>query len=642
MARKVIKRFILDTGNISINGDTRSFTIVGDPGAVFSLEILNEDTTPTYYNFATQTFSTTKAGLRNITLTGNQYKNFIKFPVVGDADHYDIRLFAEHGYDTFHASYNEVRFPDGSIDINSSTGSNSSLLMKKIYQYADTTITLSAVSPNSVTEWGSVVITTDSVTGVRFGALAKYSFSIVVTAASNRSIRILNQPNENSLTAYVQRNIGSAEAINNEDIYPAVSNTDTVDGAITGGGSTVKVVMDTNVADKMVVGDKITAATTTDTVDGTFSGTKVVMDNNVAGKMAIGDQITGNTTLDGKPYYVTALNPDGDNVKEFQMSASAEIADGTTLTFTPKCNRSLTTVSALNPDGDNAKEFQMSQNIGFVDGVTLSFSNQKNYQWNIGSDSSVHGLAAGMLAVGTNITAGSRLANYTETSTVTTAASVVKAPTSTTEGLFLGPAPITDTKGGEKLGSGEIQVTTKKVFVPAVTPLGSPTLTDGVVSAQLGNIVFDKQQALVLADDNNIKFYTWGPPSIEKLTNMGVKVSNLKVALTDVTTTVNDSDADGATALSTFDLASVQGLIDDFSVMSGVNIKASGGTPTISNISSSTITVSPGDHILQNGQTLTFKGSSRIATITGEIEVTKFPEADTTIYFDLETFLNAV
>ena len=76
--------------------------------------------------------------------------------------------------------------------------------------------------------------------------------------------------------------------------------------------------------------------------------------------------------------------------------------------------------------------------------------------------------------------------------------------------------------------------------------------------------------------------------------------------------------------------------------MSGVNIKASGGAPRISNISSSTITVSPGNHVLQNGQTLTFKGSSRIATITGDIEITKFPEADTTIYFDLETFLDAV
>ena len=52
MARKIIKRFILDTSNVSIDGDTRSFTVVGDTGAVFSLEILNEDTTPTYYNFA--------------------------------------------------------------------------------------------------------------------------------------------------------------------------------------------------------------------------------------------------------------------------------------------------------------------------------------------------------------------------------------------------------------------------------------------------------------------------------------------------------------------------------------------------------------------------------------------------------------
>jgi len=48
---------------------------------------------------------------------------------------YDISLYAKPG--TKHIDYNEVRFGDDSIDINSSIGSNSLMLKKVIYQYAD-------------------------------------------------------------------------------------------------------------------------------------------------------------------------------------------------------------------------------------------------------------------------------------------------------------------------------------------------------------------------------------------------------------------------------------------------------------------------------------------------------------------------
>ena len=50
------------------------------------------------------------------------------FPSITDNDQYDIYLFAGSAFDTIHADYKEVRFGDGSLDINSSKGSNSSLL----------------------------------------------------------------------------------------------------------------------------------------------------------------------------------------------------------------------------------------------------------------------------------------------------------------------------------------------------------------------------------------------------------------------------------------------------------------------------------------------------------------------------------
>ena len=329
-------------------------------------------------------------------------------------DQYDSYLHAKPG--TRHADYIEARFGDDTVDINSSTGSNSLTIQKVIYQYAEVLLTMSMYSVGgTITPSAS---TNDTIAVSRNRSNAKIPFTISATSASTESFTITKQPTPDDVISFLQPVVLSApEDLPGENIYPTVNNTDTVDGAITGGGSVVKVVMDTNVADKMVVGDKITAAVATDTVDGAVtSGIKVVMDNNVVGKMAIGDQITGNTYLNANVVTVAALNPDGDNAKEFSMSEAVAISDGVTLTFTPKCNRSLTTVVALNPDTDNVKEFSMSQNVGLIDGVTLSFSNQMNYQWPLDN---IHGIEEGMIVLaGTNVTTDTSIAKYEDIVTI--------------------------------------------------------------------------------------------------------------------------------------------------------------------------------------------------------------------------------
>ena len=126
---KIIGGFNIDLTDLPVTSETRNFTILGSRGAVFTLEIKNEDSH--YYNFTTKAFQAGKSGLYNIVLTNGIYKDFIKFPAIEDDDHYDVYLFA--GQDTEHTPYSEVRFGDGTIDINSSTGSNSKLIRKIIY-----------------------------------------------------------------------------------------------------------------------------------------------------------------------------------------------------------------------------------------------------------------------------------------------------------------------------------------------------------------------------------------------------------------------------------------------------------------------------------------------------------------------------
>jgi len=83
---KTIKNFNISTKDISHLGESRSFTIQGDEGAIFSLEIYDDEATPNYYNFNTQTWSTTKSGLYNIELTGGSYSDSITFPILGFVD----------------------------------------------------------------------------------------------------------------------------------------------------------------------------------------------------------------------------------------------------------------------------------------------------------------------------------------------------------------------------------------------------------------------------------------------------------------------------------------------------------------------------------------------------------------------------
>ena len=207
---KIIRSFNIDTTNIEQKGGHRSFMVRGDAGAVFSLFITNEDSPKKYYNFDTQIFETGSRGLNSAVLNGGVYRGYIRFPKVTDDDHYDIFLVAEFAYNTKHAPYKEVRYVDGTIDLNSSTGSSSAVLMKKLYQYTDLTLTLTAISPNSLTGFTSSVPTTDTITLSRGKENGKRKFTIVATAATTKAFSILRQPVENDFVAYVERTIGSA------------------------------------------------------------------------------------------------------------------------------------------------------------------------------------------------------------------------------------------------------------------------------------------------------------------------------------------------------------------------------------------------------------------------------------------------
>jgi len=615
----IIRGFDLDFSDLAATSERRKFTIRGDEGAEFRLEIKDKDTGK-YYNFVTNLFQTSAASLEGEVISG-RHNGVITFPnVTGSDDQYDIYLFAKNG--TRHVGYQEVRFGDNSIDLNNSIGSDSLLMQKVIYQYATLTLTLSGYSPNSTVS-GTAGTTTVDVNRGKTSALTAFSFT--QTAGATAAYRVLRQPLADDVIAFVEPVVGAAPIdLPGEDIYPAVSNTDTVDGDFAAGTST-KIVMDTNVADKMVVGDKITIATTalTDTVDGAVSsGVKVVMDNNVATKMAVGDRITA--TLSGVPHAllnesnstivtVAALNPDGDNAKEFSMSQAVALSDGETLTFTPKCNRELFTVAELNPDTDNVKEFSYvdsaggtDSRLGLRDGATLSFSNRKNFSWPINNYANI--IKKGMIVVpNTNVTADTSVGVYEDKVTI-----------------FSG------TKDEAVI------IKNKK---DSIDTLGKkPTVVKGLVTVQEGQIVFDKQQVLALAGDT-LKIGGYGETEIQRILGWEVVFTNLAITLTAPTTTTTATSIGSATVT----VADREGVINNVSRLSSIGIDSSVQNPLITaggGADGAGTWTADAVQNLESGITLTVENTGRIATISGNILVLKAGTADATLRFDIEKLLS--
>ena len=117
---------------------TRDFTVEGDPGAVFTMTVINED--DHFYNFSEDTgvalaFSATPANLKAKTINETGvYTGSIEFPAITDDDHYVITLYAD-------ASNNTA--------LDKSLSSNEIYILPRIQKYHDTTVTFAVASAGS-------------------------------------------------------------------------------------------------------------------------------------------------------------------------------------------------------------------------------------------------------------------------------------------------------------------------------------------------------------------------------------------------------------------------------------------------------------------------------------------------------------
>jgi len=141
---KLINKITIDQSPMPSALTVRQYTVFGDPGAVFSLTVTNEDNH--FYNFSEELdknnnlktaigFSATPARLLPKTINNNgQYTGSIQFPAIEDDDVYSIALYAESVGETFLGS----KFED-----------KTTYILPNIHKYLDTTVTFSLVSAGS-------------------------------------------------------------------------------------------------------------------------------------------------------------------------------------------------------------------------------------------------------------------------------------------------------------------------------------------------------------------------------------------------------------------------------------------------------------------------------------------------------------
>ena len=547
----------INTKDIDHKGETRSFTLRGDKGAIFSIEVYDDSTTPRHYNFDTKSFGTAKPNLRKIELDG-PYTFSVKFPAVDSAlIKYTIDIYAEIGENikTIHVPQVEFRNPGGTININKSTGSNSNLLRKILHQDVAKNLYLSCVAPS-------------------------------LYQASTGTINVSSPSSSNRI-----------------------------------------------VIDEDATSNKITA---------------------------VGDKVTETGIADGIHALVTKIDPDNDDVNEFQISVADTVTNDATVTFTPPFNgmvphytdstsgRNTTIISSggsmktsfsitINVLSGRAFSVRRNPTINDLCAITTvtigsaasaisgedTSSSSLFYRWPI---TNIAGLSTGMSldparrGGGTNTTVPAVISNYLTTQTLK---SVTENKYSTT---------INDT-------------VVPDVSIPGVDALNNDVTAvdrNGRVTAQAGNITFDVQQADALKSDSNVRIFAHGAAQIKSLTGMDISLSNVVATPTESTvttsaavvnsTTINLSDVTRASTG-----ARVTGVGIDFSVRSG-------GPSVISKSAKSgagSIVVSDAQ-TLDSGQTLTFSGTSHIITITGDITISNMALADTTLYFDVEKFLTAV
>ena len=165
-------------------------------------------------------------------------------------------------------------------------------------------------------------------------------------------------------------------------------------------------------------------------------------------------------------------------------------------------------------------------------------------------------------------------------------------------------------------------------------PLALNTNADGIVTAGNstgGTVTIDKDSAFVV--DRVLTFTGKGSISSESFNNTSFEITNAVLTIDPVVTTL-----DAAASTTTIPLTSTDGIkAADTVLMTGIGVTST--SPHVDTVNNGVSVVVSAAQTIENGQTITFTGSSRSATITANVKVLEYGTDDITLTLALDNIL---
>tara|TARA_R100001163_G_C5067990_1_gene207622 strand:+ start:4785 stop:6551 length:1767 start_codon:yes stop_codon:yes gene_type:complete len=390
------------------------------------------------------------------------------------------------------------------------------------------------------------------------------------------------------------------------------------------------------------------------TIDGAVSNAnKFIVDETLTSKnIGLNDLVTGGsggTEMTTAEFtLVTSLNPDRDNVKEFQTSVNNSVSDGTAISLTPPFNG----VQPHFTDSTSGADL-----ITSYTGASFSKSFSVEVQQPVGRALLIDRLpttddlcvvlsrtigSAGIALEGENTSGGSLFFRFPIDNIVGLSSGMELDPrrnaTNVTKGSFISSYTTTKTLTNVVEGPYTSSIQTKNILdvnVKGVDPVGNDVRTsdrNGIPTAQLGNVVFNKQQAAALAGDT-VRIIARGQQQIQKASNMIVNIRDVEIVNTSTFTATTTSGVNDSTTipLNQVGAAAIGAKISGPQVVDATIVSKS------TNTGAGTIVVSA-NQTLDSGQSV-FTESVKGFEIRGVIDVQNVPLSNTSLYFDLERFI---
>ena len=172
-------------------------------------------------------------------------------------------------------------------------------------------------------------------------------------------------------------------------------------------------------------------------------------------------------------------------------------------------------------------------------------------------------------------------------------------------------------------------VATKSVYT---IPKDINVDTKSIVNSKGGTITLS-EDTTSQAVDRTITFKGFGSSGSSAFNNTVFTIKNFNLTIAPVVTTTDAAVSGSAT----IPITSTDGIkAVDTVIMSGIGVV---GTPHVDAISAGVNITSSAAQTIEDGQTVTFTGSSRSATITADIEVEKYGKDNITLTLELDNIL---